>query len=68
MGENRRRFEDSWPSAQAMSTDFFLRSGGSANTVLGDGQLSTCEPGSEPPDDYDYNPKDPVMSLMDISA
>ena len=68
MGENRWRLEDSWPPARARSTELFLHSGGSANTVLGDGELSTREPGSESPDEYEYDPKDPVMSLMGLNS
>jgi len=68
MGENRWRFEESWPPPGTQSVDFFLRSGGSANTVWGDGELSVHEPKDERPDEYDYDPRDPVMSLMDASA
>ena len=45
-----------------------MHSGGSANTVDGDGTLSTHEPGGERPDEYDYDPRDPVMSTMGIEA
>ena len=68
MGENRWRFEHEWPLARTQYTEFFLHSDGSANTVRGDGMLSVSEPGDEPPDVYDYDPKDPVMSLMGIDA
>ena len=68
MGENRWRFEQEWPLARAHYTEFFLHSDGSANTVHGDGALSVSEPGDESPDAYDYDPKDPVMSLMGIDA
>lgn len=66
--ENKWRFEHEWPLARTQYTEFFLHSGGGANTVWGDGMISTSEPRSERPDEYDYDPKDPVMSLMDISA
>ena len=68
MGENRWRFEHEWPLARTQYTEFFLHSGGSANTVRGDGLLSISEPKDEPPDVYDYDPRDPVMSLMGIDA
>jgi len=64
LNENRWRFEQEWPPARMRYTEFFLHSGGRANTVRGDGLLSTDEPGSERPDEYDYDPSDPVMSLM----
>ena len=68
MGEDRWRFEQQWPLERTRFTDFFLHSGGSANTVQGDGTLSTDEPGRERPDEFDYDPRDPVMSLMDLGA
>ena len=68
MGENRWRFETEWPLARTQYTEFFLHSGGAANTVRGDGALSISEPADESPDTYDYDPKDPVMSLMGIDA
>ncbi len=68
MGENRWRFEHEWPLARTLYTDFFLHSDGSANTVLGDGSLSTTEPKGERPDEYNYDPRDPVMSMMDITS
>ena len=68
MGENRWRYEDEWPPARTQYTEFFLHSDGSANTVRGDGVLSISEPADESPDAYDYDPRDPVMSLMGIDA
>ena len=65
VGENKWRFEHEWPLERTQYTEFFLHSGGSANTVSGDGSLSTTEPGSERPDEYVFDPRDPVMSLMD---
>ena len=68
MGANEWSFEERWPPADAELMDFFLHSGGSANTVRGDGELSGTESGAEPPDEYDYDPRDPVMSLMGLDA
>jgi putative CocE/NonD family hydrolase len=68
MGENRWRFEEQWPPPGARYVEFFLHSGGAANTVRGDGVLSTTEPQDERPDGYDYDPRDPVMSLMGLDA
>lgn len=66
LGENRWRGEKEWPLARTRYTPFYLHSGGSANTVLGDGSLSTQTPSSNdaPSDEFDYDPRDPVMSLM----
>ena len=60
MGENRWRMEDSWPLERAETTNFYLHSGGKANTLNGDGSLSMDAPSHEPPDVYAYNPLDPA--------
>ena len=68
MGDNRWRYENEWPLARTRYTDFYLHSGGAANTVGGDGSLSTAAPAGEMSDEYDYNPRDPVMSLMEVNS
>jgi uncharacterized protein len=60
MGENRWRDEQEWPLARAVSTAYYLRSGGRANTLAGDGRLESSAPASEPADHYTYDPNDPV--------
>ena len=60
MGSNAWRNEQEWPLTRARSTKFFLHSAGGANSVNGDGSLSTSAPGTEPKDNYQYNPQDPV--------
>lgn len=60
MGENMWRDEYEWPLARTVYTDYYLHSGGGANTDKGDGWLSTEAPGDEPPDNYVYDPDDPV--------
>ncbi len=60
MGENRWREEKEWPLARALSTKYYLRSGGHANTRNGDGFLSVEAPAEERPDAYVYDPMDPV--------
>ncbi len=60
MGRNEWREEDDWPLARARSTHYYLHSEGSANTLSGDGGLSTSAPASEPADKYAYDPADPV--------
>jgi putative CocE/NonD family hydrolase len=60
MGENRWRAGEHWPPRQAMPIPYYLRSGGRANSLRGDGWLSPIPPGEEPPDSYVYNPRDPV--------
>ncbi|MGM0669827.1 MAG: CocE/NonD family hydrolase, partial [Gemmatimonadota bacterium] len=41
---------------------FYLSSGGHANTLSGDGALSTTPPDTDVPDSFSYDPMDPVMS------
>ncbi len=60
MGENRWRDEAEWPLARTAFTPWYLHSGGAAATLDGDGVLSTASPGDEPPDEFRYDPDDPV--------
>jgi putative CocE/NonD family hydrolase len=62
MGKNTWREEDSWPLARTQPTRYYLHSAGKANTLSGDGTLSTRPPASEAPDKYVYDPADPVPS------
>ena len=41
MGSNVWREEDDWPLARAQSTKYYLHSSGKANSIRGDGGLST---------------------------
>src|SRR4029453_16332940 len=51
MGANKWRAEAAWPLARAQATKYFLHSSGRANSLRGDGTLSTAAPGAtEPPD------------------
>ena len=62
MGENVWRQEDGWPLPRAINTRFFLHSGGKANSLSGDGALSTAPPEAEPDDRFLYDPADPVRT------
>ena len=63
MGEHVWRDEQEWPLARTRYTSYFLRSGGNANSIDGDGSLSTEPPTpDEPPDRYAYDPLDPAPS------
>ena len=63
MGANVWRNESEWPLVRTVYTDYYLHSAGHANTSADDGYLSTGSAGEEPPDEYVYDPRDPVMTL-----
>jgi putative CocE/NonD family hydrolase len=56
------RDEQEWPLARAVETRYYLHSNGRANTLNGDGYLSTEGPNNEPFDQFVYDPASPVMT------
>jgi len=61
MGENVWHGYRDWPIPGTQYVKYFLRSAGRANTLLGDGALSTSlPPADEKSDHYAYDPADPV--------
>jgi putative CocE/NonD family hydrolase len=60
MGEDVWRDEATWPLARAVETEFFLGSGGNANSIAGDGTLATTPRDDGRPDVYLYDPFHPV--------
>jgi putative CocE/NonD family hydrolase len=60
MGANVWRDEEDWPLPDTQFVDYFLDSGGRANTASGDGVLSTQSGGTDGHDRYLYDPRDPV--------
>jgi putative CocE/NonD family hydrolase len=63
MGADYWRDEQAWPPTDAVDTDFFLRSGGKANTAGGDGALAAGPGGDETEDSYTYDPRMPVATV-----
>ena len=70
-GENQIKYfqlgENAWKEAPVWPIDhenlkYYLHSAGSANSLYGDGTLSTKEPQSETADTYVYDPLDPTLS------
>jgi putative CocE/NonD family hydrolase len=59
MGENRWRRGQEWPLSATVEK-YYLRSGGSANGLDGDGELATEPAEQEEPDRFLYDPRDPV--------
>ncbi len=62
MGANVWRDEQEWPLARAVETRYYLHSGGQANTLSGDGVLSKGVPEAEQPDQFAYDPANPVAT------
>jgi putative CocE/NonD family hydrolase len=62
MGSNTWRTSDIWPPKGAYPMTFYLASGGKANTLDGDGVLTSVPPGESRSDSFTYDPMDPVMS------
>ena len=60
MGSNEWRDENEWPLARTQFTPYYFHSGGGANSLEGDGSLSTVTPADEPADGFVYNPSFPV--------
>ena len=55
---------DAWPLRDTQYADLYLSSFGEANTVHGDGMLTFDQQPGAISDEFDYDPRDPVMSLM----
>lgn len=68
MGENVWRFEKEWPLKRTVYTKYYLHSGGKANTLYGDGALSTDIQLNEPNDRFVYDPENPVPSMPDSTV
>ena len=63
MGAGVWRDEYEWPLARTRFTKFYINSDGEANSVRGNGRLSTSPPAQDaPPDKYDYDPANPVYT------
>jgi uncharacterized protein len=63
MGDNQWKTATQWPPKGVTETKLYLRSGGRANSMFGDGKLSFTAPGSEPADSFAYDPKNPVQTI-----
>jgi uncharacterized protein len=60
MGRNAWLYEKEWPIARTEYVPYYLHSGGRANTRHGDGTLSIVPPRTEPADQFEYDPDNPV--------
>lgn len=63
MGSNKWQTSDTWPPANTEMTTYYLSSGGRANSLYGDGKLTTKLLGKdEKADAFAYDPAYPVPS------
>jgi putative CocE/NonD family hydrolase len=63
MGRNEWESSDTWPPEDVEPLTMYLASGGSANSVFGDGALSAEMAGAAGSDTFTYDPMNPVPSL-----
>jgi putative CocE/NonD family hydrolase len=69
LGANEWRSEHEWPLARTEFTPWYLRSGGRANTLAGDGTLGPDAPeAGEPADTYSYDPEDAVPTIGGVNS
>lgn len=63
MGENVWRHEHEFPLRRQRPTKYYLHSANRANSIRGDGVLSTEPPSEEKPDIFEYDPASPVPTI-----
>ncbi|OZV67225.1 CocE/NonD family hydrolase [Winogradskyella aurantia] len=62
MGSNTWQSSEQWPPEDTRQVTYYLNSGGMANSLYGDGVLSTKMPRKDNPDSFTYDPMNPVTS------
>ncbi|HLV27326.1 MAG TPA: CocE/NonD family hydrolase [Gemmatimonadales bacterium] len=62
MGSNEWQTAESWPPEDSKPVTYYLTSGGSANTLNGDGRLVSSAPRRAARDTFTYDPLKPVTS------
>jgi putative CocE/NonD family hydrolase len=67
MGENRWVDENEWPLARTRYSKYYLHGRGRANSLFGDGGLTTESPASEKPDSFSYDPAKPAPFITEAS-
>lgn len=63
MGENVWRDEKEFPLARTQYTKYYFHSAKGANSISGDGLLSTKTPGGEKSETFEYDPANPVPTI-----
>ena len=64
-GDNTWRRENEWPLARQRLTNWYVSSGGAAQTSAGNGVLDTLPPTGAVADTFTYDPADPTPFLID---
>ena len=62
MGSNKWQSSETWPPVGAAPMTLYLASNGRANTLNGDGLLTSTPPATDAPDRFEYDPLNPVPS------
>ena len=63
MGSNKWQQSETWPPKEAVATPFYLNSNGKANSRNGNGALTLLVPKTDMPDQFSYDPANPVNSF-----
>jgi putative CocE/NonD family hydrolase len=63
MGANQWKRDEQWPPKRATPMRLYLRSGGGANSLNGDGRLDAKAPANDPADRFRYDPMNPVPTV-----
>lgn len=63
LGENVWRDEKEFPLARTNYTKYYLHAAKGANSINGDGLISTALPKAEKPDVFEYDPLSPVRTI-----
>ena len=63
MGSNKWQQSETWPPKEAVATPFYLNSNGKANSRNGNGVLTLSVPKTDMPDQFSYDPANPVNSF-----
>jgi putative CocE/NonD family hydrolase len=67
MGENAWTDENEWPLGRTRWTKYYIHSTGRANSLFGDGTLTTNLPAAEPADSFTSDPEHPVPFITEPS-
>jgi putative CocE/NonD family hydrolase len=62
MGMNKWQTSETWPPVGSQPMTFFLSSSGRANSLGGDGTLTSAAGDVDKPDSFTYDPMNPVLS------